>query len=879
MSDDANGEERKTLGLARPGHLELRKTVEGGQIRQNFSHGRSKSVRVEVKKKRTFTRGTTGRLTEIKKPFGAGAPLSPARGKGGRPAPGQKLTGEERAARARALEDALQAEEKRLRGLEDERRAQDEARRRAVEEKLRRELEERAAAEARAREAETRAAAEAAEAQKRTEKETAEREAAKRRDAARRAGKAKEEAAAKAKPARQPAAAAKPRPGRKEETAETESPARRRKGQNQRLSIARRGSRRRAGGKITVVQALSEEERQRSLASVRRARERERRAATARGGGGPARKVVREVVVPEAIAVQELAGRMAVRGAELVKALMKLGVMATINDVIDADVAELLVNEFGHRIKRVSAADVEAGLAGPDDSPESLKERAPVVTVMGHVDHGKTSLLDALRNANVASGEAGGITQHIGAYRVEVSDGRAVTFIDTPGHAAFTQMRRRGANVTDIVVLVVAADDSVMPQTVEAIQHARAAGAPIIVAINKIDRPDADVDRVRNDLLRHNIVVEELGGEVLAVPVSATEGTNLDQLLEAILLQAELMELSANPGRPAEGVTIEARLERGRGVVATVLVMRGTLSIGDIVVAGSKWGRVRALVDDRGRNAASAGPAQPVEIVGLSETPDAGDEMVVVANESRAREVTEYRGKLARAHAGTTGARGSVEQMMSQIAKGEARELPLVVKADVHGSLEAILSNIEALTKNEDEVKARVLLSGVGGIGESDITLAAASNALTIGFNVRADAPARQLAKRDGVEIRYYRIVYELLDDLRGMLTGMLAPTEREETMGYARIKEVFDITRVGKIAGCEVTEGVVRRGARLRLVRDNVIVHEGAIGSLRRHKDEVREVRQGLECGVGIESYQDIKPGDRIEAFTVAQVARELNA
>ena len=879
MSDDANGEERKTLGLARPGQLELRKTVEGGQIRQNFSHGRSKSVRVEVKKKRTFTRGTTGRLTEIKKPFGAGAPLSPARGKGGRPAPGQKLTGEERAARARALEDALQAEEKRLRGLEDERRAQDEARRRAVEEKLRRELEESAAAEARAREAETRAAAEAAEAKKRAEKETAEREAAKRRDAARRADKTKEEAAAKAKPARQPAAAAKPRPGRKEETTETESPARRRKGQSQRLSIARRGSRRRAGGKITVVQALSEEERQRSLASVRRARERERRAALARGGGGPARKVVREVVVPEAIAVQELAGRMAVRGAELVKTLMKLGVMATINDVIDADVAELLVNEFGHRIKRVSAADVEAGLAGPDDSPESLKERAPVVTVMGHVDHGKTSLLDALRNANVASGEAGGITQHIGAYRVGVSDGRAVTFIDTPGHAAFTQMRRRGANVTDIVVLVVAADDGVMPQTVEAIQHARAAGAPIIVAINKIDRPDADADRVRNDLLRHNIVVEELGGEVLAVPVSATEGTNLDQLLEAILLQAELMELSANPERPAEGVTVEARLERGRGVVATMLVMRGTLSIGDIVVAGSKWGRVRALIDDRGRNATSAGPAQPVEIVGLSETPDAGDEMVVVANESRAREVTEYRGKLARAHAGTVGARGSVEQMMSQIAKGEARELPLVVKADVHGSLEAILSNIEALTKNEDEVKARVLLSGVGGIGESDITLAAASNALAIGFNVRADAPARQLARRDGVEIRYYRIIYELLDDLRGMLTGMLAPTEREETLGYARIKEVFDITRVGKIAGCEVTEGVVRRGARLRLVRDNVIVHEGAIGSLRRHKDEVREVKQGLECGVGIESYQDIKPGDRIEAFTVAQVARELNA
>ena len=855
MSENANTGERRTLGLSRPGQLELKKTVEGGQIRQSFSHGRSKAVQVEVKKKRTFKRGSSGRLTEVKKmPASVASPQIES----GPPRAGaaRKLTGEERAARARALEDARQAEEQ-LRALETERLAEEEARRLA-EEETRREAE-RAAAEAEAKakaeaEAEARAKAEAEAAALKKEKEKT------------------------AEAAKRPAAA-RPAPRRKAEGAETETAARRRKGQGQRLSIGRRGAKRRGGGKLTVVQALSEDERQRSLASMRRAREREKRAMSGRGTSGESRKVVREVVVPEAITVQELASRMAVRGAEVVKSLMKLGVMATINHVIDADTAELVVNEFGHRIKRVSDADVEVGLAGPDDAPESLQVRPPVVTVMGHVDHGKTTLLDALRDADVASGEAGGITQHIGAYRVETEDGRTITFIDTPGHAAFTEMRQRGANTTDVVVLVVAADDGVMPQTAEAIQHAQAAGVPIIVAINKMDRPDADPERVRNDLLRHDVVVEEVGGDVLSVPISAMKRTNLDKLVEAILLQAEVLELTANPDRTAEGVVVESRLERGRGAVATVLVTRGTLAVGDTIVAGSVWGRVRALVDDHGHNVATAGPSQPVEVLGLGETPGAGDEMVAVESEGRAREVVEYRRKVERDRAGVTSARGSVEQMLSQIAQGEVQELPLVIKADVHGSLEAILSNVAALTRNDDEIDARVLLSGVGGVSESDVTLAAASNALIVGFNIRADAPARQLAKQHGVEIRYYRVIYELLDDLRGMLSGMLAPTEREEALGFARVKEVFNISKVGKIAGCEITEGTVRRGARVRLVRDNVVVHEGAIGSLKRHKDEVREVRQGLECGIGLENYQDVKPGDRIEAFVVEQVVRELSA
>jgi translation initiation factor IF-2 len=588
---------------------------------------------------------------------------------------------------------------------------------------------------------------------------------------------------------------------------------------------------------------------------------------------------VREVVVPEAITVQELGNRMAVRGGEVVKTLMKMDVMATVNQVIDADTAELVVAEFGHRIKRVSEADVEVGLTGPEDIAEQMQPRAPVVTVMGHVDHGKTSLLDALRATDVAGGEAGGITQHIAAYQVEMASGANITFLDTPGHAAFTQMRQRGASSTDIVVLVVAADDGVMPQTAEAIQHTQAAEVPMIVAINKMDLPDADPDKVRNELLHHNVVVEEVGGDVQTVPVSALKRDNLDKLEEAILLQAEILELAANPDRPAEGVVIEARRESGRGVVATLLVQRGTLRIGDIVVAGSEWGRVRALIDDRGKNTEAAGPSEPVEVLGLSDTPQAGDEMVVVPDEARAREVTEYRQGQRREQTAMAGARGSVEQMLSQIAQGEVKELPLVIKADVHGSMEAILASLANLTKNEEEVSSRTLLSGVGGINRSDVTLAAASNAVIFGFNVRADPSARAMAKRDGVDIRYYSVTYELLDDVRGMLSGMLAPVEREELLGYARIKEVFSITKVGKVAGCEVTEGTVRRGAHVRILRDNVVIHTGALSSLKRHKDEVREVKEGLECGLGFENYQDIKQDDVIEVFDIQRVARELQA
>jgi translation initiation factor IF-2 len=566
---------------------------------------------------------------------------------------------------------------------------------------------------------------------------------------------------------------------------------------------------------------------------------------------------------------------MAVRGADLVKHLMKMGVMATINQPIDSDTAELLVGEFGHQAKRVSEADVEIGLGGDADRPEDLKARAPVVTVMGHVDHGKTSLLDALRNADVAAHEAGGITQHIGAYQVDLGTGHPVTFIDTPGHAAFTEMRARGAQVTDIVVLVVAADDGVMPQTVEAIRHARAAGVPIVVAINKIDRPDANPDRVKQDLLNHEVILEEFGGDVLSVEVSATQHTNLQQLIETLQLQAEILDLKANPARAAQGAVIEAKLERGRGVVATVLIQRGTLRVGEIVVCGGQWGRVRAMLDDRNEQVSEAGPSQPVEILGLDGVPDAGDQLVVVESERRGREITEYRQRKKREQSGATAPRSSVEEMFSQLAAGELRELPVVIKSDVHGSLEAITAGLQKL--GTDEVAVRILHSGVGGITESDVTLAVASKALIVGFNVRANVQARELARRDGIEIRYHSIIYELLDEMKAGLSGLLAPASRETITGHAEIREVFTITKVGKIAGCRVVDGIIRRGARLRLLRDDVVIHEGPLGSLRRFKDDVREVREGFECGIGVEGYQDIREGDVIEAYEVEEVAREL--
>jgi translation initiation factor IF-2 len=554
---------------------------------------------------------------------------------------------------------------------------------------------------------------------------------------------------------------------------------------------------------------------------------------------------------------------------------MRMDVMATINQTLDADTAELVVAEFGHKIRRVSESDVEIGLGGERDEDESLVSRPPIVTVMGHVDHGKTSLLDALRQTDVASGEAGGITQHIGAYQVVLKGGHRITFIDTPGHQAFTAMRARGAHVTDIVVLVVAADDGVKEQTIEAIRHAKAAGAPIIVAINKIDRPDAKPDRVRQELLQHEIVVEQMGGEVLNVEVSATKKLGLEKLEETILLQAEILDLKSNPNRPADGVVIEAKLERGRGPVATVLIKRGTLRVGDIFVSGSEWGRVRALIDDRGTNIKEAGPSMPVEVLGLNGTPLAGDDFVVAENDSRARDIADYRQRRRREQQATAGARGTLEQMFSQIAAGAAKEFAVVVKSDVQGSLEAITGSLEKISTNE--VTTRVLHAAVGGINESDVILAKASSAVIIGFNVRANPQARDLARRDGVEIRYYSIIYDVIDDMKAALSGLLSPTKRERLLGNAAIREVFNITKVGKVAGCMVTDGIVRRGARVRLLRDNVVIHEGALKTLKRFKDEVREVRESFECGMAFENYENIQVGDVIECFEVEEVARAL--
>ena len=873
MSDANDQEQKRPLTLSRPsGRLELRKSVEMGQVRQSFSHGRSKTVTVEVRKKRTIGPALEpGRVEAspiVMLDQGSARPPTqePARPPVMIP---RALTAEEKAGRVRAVHDARKADEEarrraavaeadRRRQAEEQaaeearRHAEEDARRKAEEEQKRRRAEE----EARQRSEQ--------EAQRRKDEES-------RREVAERAGKA---AAAKVAAL---AAAGKVSIPLEEEEEEPSTVARRgtRPEAKKPVAPARRQEIRRRTGKMTVTRALADDEgeRVRSLASVRRARERERQ--RLHQGEQEQIKVVRDVVVPETITVQEVANRMAERGADVIKALMRIGVMATINQTIDADTAELVVTEFGHRLRRVSEADVEMGLRGEEDLPLTLEPRAPVVTVMGHVDHGKTSLLDALRETDVVAGEAGGITQHIGAYRVSLKSGKQITFIDTPGHQAFTAMRARGANVTDIVVLVVAADDGIMEQTVEAIRHAKAAQAPIIVAINKIDKADAKPERVRQELLQHEIVVEQLGGEVLDVEVSALQKTNLDKLEEAILLQAELLDLTANPKRSAEGVVLEAKLERGRGAVATVLIQRGTLRVGDIFVAGSEWGRVRALVDDRGQNQREAGPSTPIEVLGLNGTPLAGDDFVVAESESHARDIADFRQRRRRNAVAASGARGTLEQMFSQIAAGVAKELPIVVKSDVQGSLEALVGSLEKLST--DEVSVRVLHSAVGGINESDVILAKASDAVIIGFNVRANPQARDLARRDGVEIRYYSIIYNLIDDMRGALSGLLAPTIRERFLGNASIRDVFSITKVGKVAGCMVTEGAVRRGAKVRLLRDNVVVHEGTLKTLKRFKDEVREVNQGYECGMAFENYQDIQTGDVIECFETEEVARTL--
>jgi len=588
-------------------------------------------------------------------------------------------------------------------------------------------------------------------------------------------------------------------------------------------------------------------------------------------------KIAREVIIPETIAIQELANRMAERSVDVVRILMQQGHMAKITDTIDADTAQLIAEELGHTVRRVAEADVEEGMFDAPDPPESLQPRAPVVTIMGHVDHGTTSLLDAIRSTEVAAAEAGGITQHIGAYQVTSPSGGRITFIDTPGHAAFTAMRARGAKVTDIVVLVVAADDGVMPQTVEAIHHAKAAKVPIIVAINKIDKPDAKPERVRTELLQHEIQVESLGGDVLELEVSAKEKTNLDKLLDTIALQAEVLELKANPNRPAEGTVIEARLDRGRGPVATVLVQRGTLKPGDIVVAGSEWGRVRALASDTGHSVVAAGPSMPVEVLGFNGTPEAGDRLAVVDTEARAREITDYRARQKREKmaARQTGMRGSLEQMMNQLKTTGRKEFPLVVKADVQGSIEAIVGALEKLST--DEVAARIIFAGAGGITESDVTLAEASSAAVIGFNVRAHKEARDAAERAGVEIRYYDIIYNLVDDVKKAMSGLLAPTLRETMLGNAVILEIFKVSKVGNVAGCRVTDGTVERGANVRLIRDSVVVHQGKLSQLKRFKDDAREVVAGQECGMAFENYHDMKVGDIIECYRVETIQRTL--
>ena len=845
----------KTLTLKRGG-------VEQGVVRQSFSHGRSKAVVVEKVKRRIAGPGEAKPEPVAPADRGAAAKRGVATAKAPAAAaaapatvatPALKpsgvvlrtLTEEERSARAHALADA------RLREAEERKIAEEEARVRQSREEI--ERAERAAAEARKLNEEVR---------RKHDEETKRKadEVAKKRfgadtvaakPGARPALEADEEEAPRAA-RRGGGAAARPAPAPK----------------------APRGGGEKRRGRLTVVTALSADEvRERSVASFRRRVQR----MTGHRDSEPKEKIVREVTIPETITIQELANRMAERAVDVIRILMQQGHMAKITDTIDADTAQLIAEELGHTVRRVAESDVEEGMFDAPDDPANLLPRAPVVTIMGHVDHGKTSLLDAIRSTDVAAAEAGGITQHIGAYQVKSPSGGRITFIDTPGHAAFTAMRARGAKITDIVVLVVAADDGVMPQTVEAIHHARAAKVPIIVAINKIDKPDAKPERVRTELLQHEIQVESLGGDVLEVEVSAKEKRNLDKLLDVIALQSEVLELKANPNRPAEGTVIEARLDRGRGPVATVLVQRGTLKPGDVVVAGSEWGRVRALVSDTGHAVVAAGPSMPVEVLGFNGTPEASDRLAVVESEARAREIADYRARQKReiSAARQTGMRGSLEQMMSQIKTAGRKEVPLVIKGDVQGSVEAIVGALDKLST--EEVVARVIFAGAGGITESDVTLAEASGAVVIGFNVRAHKEAREAAERAGIEIRYYDIIYALVDDVKKAMSGLLPPTLRETTLGNAVILEVFKVSKVGNVAGCRVTDGVVERGANVRLIRDNVVVHQGKLSQLKRFKDDAREVVAGQECGMAFENYQDMKVGDIIECYRVESVQRTL--
>jgi len=863
MSD---GNEQKDSPSGRKPLTLSGRTTATGTVRQSFSHGRTKQVAVEVREKRSINRpGATpapgapgpGVPPPIKtRAAPAPEPLQPAPRA---PTPPGAISDEEARRREEAVSRAMadrEARDQKLKAEEDQRRALDDAQRRK-------------AAELAAVEAEAEARRRAEQAQAELEQQAAERAAsraaalaAQQQNPGNQGGNNAgpsllDELGGRVKSARKPAPVAPVKP-------------------------AKKGEPKRREGKLTLDmverEVAGDDDRVRSLAAYRRAQQKEKeRRAKMMGGAGP-EQIKREVIIPESITVQELSNRMAIRAADIIKFMMRQGQMMKQSDELDADTAELIATEFGHAVKRVAESDVEEGLSGEADTDENLQPRPPVVTIMGHVDHGKTSLLDALRQTDVVSGEHGGITQHIGAYQVRLPDGQRVTFLDTPGHAAFSAMRSRGAQVTDIVVLVVAADDGVMPQTVEAIHHARASGAPIIIAINKIDKPEANPTRALTDLLQHEIVTEAHGGDTLAVEVSALKKTGLDKLVETILLQAEVMDLKANPDRPAEATVIESKLDKGRGTVATVLIQKGTLKRGDIVVVGAQIGRVRAITNERGQQLQSAGPSEPVEIMGLEGVPEPGDVLNVVENENRAREVANYRAraKKQKTAGGPSRTGTSLESMMAKFKDSTAKELPVLIKADVQGSAEAIVGSLEKLA--HEEVRARVVLSGVGAINESDVQLAKGSGAPVIGFNVRASKEARDLAEREGVEIRYYNIIYDLIDDIKGVMSGMLAPLTRETFLGNAEILEVFNISKVGKVAGVRVTEGVVRKGAKVRILRDNVVIQEmGTLTTLKRFKEEVDQVQMGQECGMSFGQFQDIKQGDVIECFNVEVVQRSL--
>ncbi len=787
----------KTLGFSSP-RLELKKTIGGGTVRQSFSHGRTKSVSVEVKKVRTYKAFEIGKAEH--------KPVIDNNDVG--------LSNLEKEARLKALNNSIKTKEEIINNeVENKTKLKKEVKEKEnnIDTNVKNENEKVVDIPAPLKESDS--------------------------DKSIRL--------------------------RKEDEAEEKK-----KNAKKQLSLGRDFGKRRQK-KLRINQAFEDEERQRSLASVRRAREREKRMSASGGGSEATKKIIREVVIPEVITVQDLAIRMAIRSGEVIKSLMKNGVLVTTNQTIDGDTAELVVMEFGHTVKRVSDADVEIGLESIKDNSTGEK-RSPVVTVMGHVDHGKTSLLDAIRSTDIVSKESGGITQHIGAYQVVTKQGQTITFIDTPGHAAFSAMRARGANITDIVVLVVAADDSVMPQTIEAVQHALAAKAPIVLAINKIDIPGANPLKVKQDLLQHNIITEDVGGEVVAVEVSALNKTNIDELLTVINLQAELLDLKAAKNGNASGVVVESRVDAGRGVVATLLVSSGTLKLGDIVIAGANWGRVKALLDDKGNRKKIAEPSEPVEILGLNSVPQAGDQFAVVNSEARAREVSEYRQSIAQKNNPLTARVNvtNVDQMLTQIKQGQRKALPIILKTDVNGSMEAISAALRDL--QNEEVTSQIILSGVGAINESDIMLAVSSGAIVIGFNVRADAPAKKIAKQNNIKIKYYSIIYEILDDIKNLLSGLMAPIESEVFLGYAKIKKVFKITKVGKIAGCEITEGIVKKNIKVRLLRDNVVIHEGDLATLKHHQKEVDEVKEGTECGMSLVNYEDIKEGDLIECFEI---------